>query len=78
MDVETNIGTVVHERAARSLVVRVNDAMAKVRGCCTATIAEAWMPYDAQLVREEVCGTYSLPWPAWLAAGRRRRSQGSS
>jgi putative phosphonoacetaldehyde dehydrogenase len=65
MDPDTDIGTVIHEHAARTIEVRVNDAVAKGakllhgnnrKGALyPATVVDS-VPYEAELVREETFG----------------------
>ena len=65
MDPETDIGTVIDERAARTFEARVNDAVAKGarllhgnnrKGALYPATVVDHVPYDAELVREETFG----------------------
>jgi acyl-CoA reductase-like NAD-dependent aldehyde dehydrogenase len=65
MDPETDIGTVIDERAARRFEARVNDAVAKGarllhgnnrKGALYPATVVDHVPYDAELVREETFG----------------------
>jgi putative phosphonoacetaldehyde dehydrogenase len=65
MDPDTDIGTVIHEHAARTIEARVNDAVARgakllhgnnPKGALyPATVVDS-VPYEAELVREETFG----------------------
>jgi len=65
MDPETDIGTVIDERAARRFEARVNDAVNKGarllhgnnrKGALYPATVVDHVPYDAELVREETFG----------------------
>ena len=66
MDPATDVGTVIHERAAKSFEQRVQRCgRARARCCCTATTAQGALypptvvdkvPYDCELVHEETFG----------------------
>src|SRR6478672_9354287 len=65
MDPDTDIGTVIHERAARTFEARVNDAVAKGakllhgndrKGALYPATVVDHVPHDAELVREETFG----------------------
>lgn len=65
MDPNTDIGTVIHERAARSFEQRVNDAVAKGavllhgndrKGALYPPTVVDKVPYDCELVHEETFG----------------------
>ena len=65
MDPDTDIGTVIHERAARTFEARVNDAVAKGarlllgndrKGALYPATVVDHVPYDCELVREETFG----------------------
>lgn len=65
MDPDTDIGTVIHERAAREFEARVNDAVAKGakllhgndrKGALYPATVVDHVPYDCELVHEETFG----------------------
>lgn len=65
MDAETDIGTVIHEQAARLFEARVNDAVDKGaellygnerKGALYSPTVIDHVPYDCELVREETFG----------------------
>ena len=65
MDPETDIGTVIHERAARTFEARVNDAVEKGakllhgndrKGALYPATVVDHVPYTCELVREETFG----------------------
>ena len=65
MDPETDIGTVIHERAAAQFEARVNDAVAKGakllhgndrKGALYPATVVDHVPYDCELVHEETFG----------------------
>jgi acyl-CoA reductase-like NAD-dependent aldehyde dehydrogenase len=65
MDPNTDIGTVIHERAAKSFEQRVNDAVAKGavllhgndrKGALYPPTVVDKVPYDCELVHEETFG----------------------
>ena len=65
MDPETDIGTVIHERAARTFEARVNDAVEKGakllhgndrKGALYPATVVDHVPHQAELVREETFG----------------------
>ena len=65
MDPATDVGTVIHEGAAKLFERRVIDAVERAPCCCTATTARArsirrpWsikVPYDCELVHQETFG----------------------
>ena len=65
MDPDTDIGTVIHEKAAREFEARVNDAVAKGakllhgndrKGALYPATVVDHVPYDCELVHEETFG----------------------